>query len=80
MISIIHYISARRRLQESNKTVMMMGGEEECQPMLLAQRDMIALEAQYYREEMDKLLSLALLISIIVIGCGLVYVLLKGIH
>jgi hypothetical protein len=60
---------------------MMMGGEEECQPMLLAQRDMIALEAQYYREEMDKLLSLALLISIIMIGCGLLYVFfLKGIH
>jgi hypothetical protein len=81
MISIIHYISAKRRLKESNKTVMMMGGEEECQPMLLAQRDMIALEAQYYREEMDKLLSLALLISIIMIGCGLLYVFfLKGIH
>lgn len=81
MISIIHYISAKRRLKESNKTVMMMGGEEECQPMLLAQRDMIALEAQYYREEMDKLFNLALLISIIVIGCGLLYVFfLKGIH
>ena len=81
MISIIHYISARRRLQESNKTVMMMGGEEECQPMLLAQRDMIALEMQYYREEMDKLLSLALLFSMIVIGCGLLYVFFsKGIN
>jgi hypothetical protein len=81
MISIIHYISAKRRLKESNKTVMMMGGEDECPPMLLAQRDMIALEAQYYREEMDKLLNLALLISIIMIGCGLLYVFfLKGIH
>lgn len=80
MISIIHYISAKRRLQESNKTVMMMGGEEECQPMLLAQRDMIALEVEYYHEEMVKLIVGALLLSGIMLSCGLVYVLLKGIH
>jgi hypothetical protein len=54
MFSIIHYISAGRRLHESEKTVYMMGGEEECQPMLLAQRDMIKLERDYYREEAIK--------------------------
>jgi len=80
MISIIHYISAKRRLKESNKTVMMMGGEEECQPMLLAQRDMIALETEYYHEEMVKLIVRALLLTGIVLLCGVVYVLLKGIH
>lgn len=51
MLSIIHYISAGRRLKEAQKTVYMMGGEEECQPMLLAQRDMIALEREYYKDE-----------------------------
>ena len=54
MLSIIHYISAGRRLKEAQKTVYMMGGESECQPMLLAQRDMIALERDYYRDEAIK--------------------------
>jgi hypothetical protein len=83
MISIIHYISAKRRLQESNKTVMMMGGEEECQPMLLAQRDMIALETEYYREQVDKLLNWALLFTVGVLLCGslfVIYELLKGLN
>lgn len=73
MISIIHYISAKRRLQESNKTVMMMGGEDECPPMLLAQRDMIALETEYYHEEMENLLIYACYAALIVIGCSLIY-------
>lgn len=51
MISFLHYISAGRRLKEAEKTVYMMGGEDECQPMLLAQRDMIKLERDYYKEE-----------------------------
>jgi len=83
MISIIHYISAKRRLKESNKTVMMMGGEEECQPMLLAQRDMIALETEYYREQVDKLLNWALLFTVGVLLCGslfVIYELLKGLN
>ena len=55
MISIIHYISAIRRLKESEKTVIMMGGEQECQEMILAQRDMIKLEKEYYHDEVMKL-------------------------
>jgi len=55
MISIIHYISAIRRLKESEKTVMMLGGESECQTMILAQRDMIKLEKEYYHDEVMKL-------------------------
>jgi hypothetical protein len=27
-----------------------MGGEDECQPMLLGQRDMLELEVAYYRK------------------------------
>jgi hypothetical protein len=73
MISIIHYISAKRRLKESNKTVMMMGGEEECQPMLLAQRDMIELEMKYYREEVDNLIMWACLSGVVVLGCVMLY-------
>lgn len=55
MMCIIHYISAIRRLKESEKTVMMLGGESECQTMILAQRDMIKLEKEYYHDEVVKL-------------------------
>jgi len=50
MLSIFHYWSAKERLAEHEKTIMMLGGESECQPMILAQRDMIELEMQYYKE------------------------------
>jgi hypothetical protein len=56
MLSIIHYISAGRRLKEADKTIYMMGGPEECNHMLLAQRDMIKLERDFYKEESVQLL------------------------
>jgi len=52
MMSIIHFISASRRLKESEKTVMMMGDSEAPQ-MLQAQKDFIKLEKDYYHEEMN---------------------------
>lgn len=83
MISIIHYISAKRRFKESKKTIMMMGGRDECSPMVLAQSEMIQLEMEYYREEMDNFIKYALLFAGVVLLCGVVYVVyesLKGIH
>ena len=66
MLSILHYISAKERFAESKKTIHMMGGEDECQPMLLGQRDMIELEMEYYREESFKsLMYLILIIALI---------------
>jgi len=55
MMSFIHYVSALRRLKESEKTVYMLGGEREAPPMILAQRDMIKHEVEYYQEESVKL-------------------------
>lgn len=55
MISFIHYISALRRLKESEKTVYMLGGPREAPPMILAQRDMIKHEVDYYQDESIKL-------------------------
>lgn len=52
MFSIINYFSAKRRLEESKKTILMMGGEDECQPMLLGQRDFLELEVLYHKKEM----------------------------
>jgi hypothetical protein len=45
---------ARLRLENAKQTIDMMGGEDECQPMLLGQRDMLELEVEYYRERSAK--------------------------
>jgi hypothetical protein len=68
MISYIHYISAKRRLKESEKTIHMMGGEIESSQMLCAQRDMIKLEVDYYGEESTKLSIYLVAVAIIAIG------------
>jgi len=70
MISYIHYISAKRRLKESEKTIHMMGGETESSQMLCAQRDMIRLEVEYYGEESIKL---SLLLAGVAIFAVVVY-------
>jgi hypothetical protein len=55
MISIVHWVSAKRRLEEQNKTVHMMGGVAECPPMILAQREMTRHELEYYEERLTRL-------------------------
>ena len=50
MFNLINYFQAKERLKESIKTIEMMGGEDECQPMLLGQRDFLMLEVDYYRD------------------------------
>ena len=71
MISIIHYISACRRLKESDKTIMMLGGAEECQEMIVAQNDMIRLEKDYYHEEMVKFGCICLILAMV---CVILYI------
>jgi len=68
MLSFIHYVSALRRLKESEKTVHMLGGEKEAPPMILAQRDMIKNEMEYYEEESLKLGAFLVTFILIVIG------------
>ena len=53
MLSVIHYISATRRLTEVEKTIIMLGGkysESEVPFQILAQRDFIKLEKKYYED------------------------------
>lgn len=76
MLSILHYISAKERFAESKKTIHMMGGESECQPMLLGQRDFLKLEVEYYREESIKL-AIYLIVAIILIA-PMIYFYLKN--
>jgi hypothetical protein len=77
MISIIHYISAKRRLEEADKTFAMLDGDVS--PMMRAQRDMIKFEMEYYREKVENLVFISLVFSGIVISCYLVYELFEGI-
>lgn len=51
MLSIYHYYTTKRRLFESNKTIQMLGGENESPPMILAQRDMIQFELEYFKDD-----------------------------
>lgn len=54
MICYLHYVSAFRRLAESEKSVLMLGGEREAPEMVRAQRDFIKLEKKFYGEECVK--------------------------
>ena len=74
MLSLIHYISASRRLKESEKTIYMMGGRKGCNEMTLAQHEMIELERDYYKEETSKFFVLCFIGLML---CAICYVLYK---
>lgn len=73
MLSLIHYISALRRLKESEKTIHMMGGRKNCNEMLLAQHEMIELEKEYYADEVYKLFLLCIVFFVVVVPTYVVY-------
>lgn len=50
MLAYYYLYEAKKRLASAKDTIRMMGGEDECQPMLLGQRDMLELEVEYYRK------------------------------
>ena len=54
MLPYYYLYEAKQRLIGAKKAIVMMGGEDECQPMLLGQRDMLGLEVEYYRERSAK--------------------------
>ena len=64
MICLIHLISAKRRLKELNKTVTLLKhdkySEDDVPVMVLAQRDFVKLEVEYYEEEARNLLAYTL--------------------
>jgi len=68
MLSLIHFISATRRLKETEKTVLMLGGETEAPPMVLAQRDIIKLEVDYYKKESVRLCFYLIALAFFVLG------------
>ena len=60
MFAYLHYRSAKARLKQSNETIAMMGGWDECQPMLQGQHEMVQLEMEYYKSEYKKTLRIVL--------------------
>lgn len=71
MISIIHYISAKRRLEEIDKTFTMLDGD--IPPMMRAQRDMVKFEVEYYQERVKSLAFYTLYVAIFSLMCYSVY-------
>ena len=65
MFSVINYFEAKARLAESIKTIEMMGGEDDCQPMILGQRDFLLLEVEYYRDQIKTFAIGALFFAIV---------------
>ena len=64
MMSLIHLLSAKRRLKELQKTVTMLKHdkykEDDVPTMILAQRDFVKLEVEYYQDEVRNLLAYTL--------------------
>ena len=50
MLAYYYLYEAKQRLANAKETIAMMGGEDERQPMLLGQRDMLELEVEYYQK------------------------------
>ena len=77
MIPFFDYFNAKRRLKLANETIQLMGGENDCQPMLLGQRDYLELEVDYFRELSFKFAIILLTITTFCVT--LFYLYIKGI-
>jgi hypothetical protein len=77
MIPYYYLHEAKQRLVNAKRTIEMMGGEDECQPMLLGQRDMLDLEVEYYRQSSKKFTVISL--TMILIGVILYVLYINGV-
>lgn len=73
MICYLHYISAIRRLHESEKSVTMLGGEREAPEMVRAQRDFIKLEKEYYGDECVTWNLILLFVFVLSVTASVIY-------
>ena len=78
MICIWNYYIAKQRLKEAVKTVDLMGGPDECQPMVVAQADFIQMELDFYILQMKSLVKWFILCGIIGFSVYFGYVFYKG--
>jgi hypothetical protein len=73
MIPYYYLYIAKQSLIGAKKTIVMMGGEDECQPMLLGQRDMLELEVEYYLEQSKKFTIRLLTVVVFCVTLGLLH-------
>lgn len=73
MISFYNYYTAKKRLALAKETIQLMGGEYQCQPMLLGQRDMLELEVAYYKNESEKFTLIVLTFIVFAGIMGVLY-------
>ena len=80
MMSLIHWLSAERRLEACERTIIALGGsrfhDNGVPSQLAAQRDMIKFEVEYYKEQ--SVIFLVVIASIGIIS-SIVYVFLTKI-
>lgn len=78
MLSLIHYISAIRRLDECNKTILMLDGslyhDDGIPPQIAAQREMIKKEIEYYGEQTSLFFKLFFCFIIILIAVSIMLI------
>ena len=76
MMCFIHYISATRRLTDIQKTITMLQSdkysERDVPPMVLAQRDFIKKEREYFK---DTCIEFLIVCVILLISLGMFWVL-----
>ena len=77
MIPYFDYLDAKNRLKLAKETIELMGGEDECPPMVLGQRDYLELEVEYHQLQSKKFTMLAVL-TIFIISSIMVFLILKG--
>ena len=74
MLCVIEYLFAIRRLQEANKTIKVLGGEHSVHVQMLAQRDFIKHELEYYKEKSKKFAYVSIGTCLIVYNLYLIYI------
>ena len=65
MMVYVNYISAVYRLKELEKSVTMLGGEREAPVEVVAQRDFVKLEKEYFGEECVKMNIILAILSVV---------------
>ena len=72
MLPYFDYREAKNRLKMAKETIELMGGESECPPMVLGQRDYLELEVEYFRQ-INGRFNIGLLITLVM--CVIIVVL-----
>ena len=68
MKNLFYFLQAKRRWESNNKTIELMDGVANCPYMLLAQKDMLELEMEHYKNMFVKSITYIIVFMVIVIS------------